>query len=65
MSQPSAQLRAHVREVSRQAELVGALAKEFERQPRIEVLVALKDKLVTLGAAWDAVEAILTGTAKP
>jgi len=54
-----------VREVRLQAEVVGALAKEFERQPRIEVLVALKDKLVALEAAWDAVEAILTGTAKP
>jgi hypothetical protein len=61
MSQSNTQLRAHVREVSRQAEVVGALAREFEREPRIEVLVALKDKVAALGAAWAEVEAILTG----
>ena len=65
MSQSNAQLRTQVREVSRQAEVVGALAKEFEREPRIEVLVALKDKMAALGAAWVAVEEILTGSGKP
>ena len=65
MSPSNAQLRAKVREVSRQAEVIGALANEFEREPRIEVLVALKNKVAALGAAWDGVEAILTGTAKP
>ena len=65
MSQPNAQLRSQVREVRRQAEVVGALAKEFEREPRIEVLVVLKDKMAALGAAWAGVEAILTGSGKP
>ena len=65
MSQSNAQLRTQVREVSRQAEVVGALAKEFEREPRIEVLVVLKDKMAALGAAWAGVEAILTGSGNP
>jgi hypothetical protein len=65
MSESNAQLRTQVREVSRQAEVVGALAKEFEREPRIEVLVVLKDKMAALGAAWAGVEEILTGNAKP
>jgi len=65
MSPSSTHLRSQVREVSRQAEVVGALAKEFEREPRIEVLVALKAKVAALAAAWDGVDAILTGTSRP
>lgn len=61
MSQSNPQLRSRVREVSRQAEVVGALAKEFEREPRIEVLVALKAKVAALDTAWEGVEAILNG----
>ena len=41
--------------------MVGALAKEFEREPRIEVLVALKAKVAALDTAWEGVEAILNG----
>ena len=65
MSSSSAQLRSQVREVSRQAEVVGALAKEFEREPRIEVLVVMKAKVAALAAAWEGVEATLNGTASP
>jgi hypothetical protein len=65
MSETTKQLRAHVRELGKQAEVVGALAKEFERDARIEVLVALKGKVAALQAAWEAAEAILSGSAKP
>ncbi len=61
MSESTRQLRVHVREISRLAELVGALAKEFERQPRIEVLVTVKDKVQLLCEEWAKAEAILTG----
>jgi len=65
MSETTKQLRAHVREVGKQAEVVGVLTKEFERDPRIDVLVALKGKVAALQSAWDAAEAILSGSAKP
>ena len=42
------------------AEVVGALAKEFERQPRPEVLITLKAKIEALGKEWEKTEAILT-----
>ncbi len=61
MSQSTQQLRAHVREVGRLAEVVGALSKEFERQPRVEVLAALKEKVAALAAEWGQADAILSG----
>jgi hypothetical protein len=54
-------LRAHVREVGRLAEVVGALAKEFERRPRVDVLVVLQQKVAALDAEWERAEAILSG----
>ena len=53
-------LREHVRAVSKQAEVIGALCKEFERQPRGEVLPVLKQHIEALKAEWDKAEAILT-----
>ena len=60
MSQSTTQLRAHVSEVSRLAEVVGALAREFERQPRVEVLAELDKKVAALAAEWERAEAILS-----
>jgi hypothetical protein len=65
MSQSRVRLREHVREVGKLAEVVGALAKEFERQPRLEVLVALKPRIEALAAEWDKADAILSGRAGP
>ena len=61
MTQASQQLRAHVREIGKLAEVVGALAKEFERQPRADVLVVLRQKLDALQAEWGKADAILSG----
>ena len=60
MNPSTQQLRAHVREVGRLAEVVGALSKEFQRQPRIEVLVTLKEKVADLSAEWARADAILS-----
>ncbi len=62
MSNSTQQLRAHVREIGRLAEAVGALSKEFERQPRVEVLVTIKEKVALLSDEWAKAEAILSGT---
>ena len=59
-SSPS-DLRAHVREIGRLAEVVGALSKEFERQPRVEVLVTLRERVARLAQEWAEAEAILSG----
>lgn len=63
MSQASIKLREHVRQVGKLAEVVGALTKEFERQPRVEVLVVLKQRVEALAAEWEQVDAILSGRA--
>ena len=60
MTSAAQQLREHVREVSKQAEVIGALCKEFERQPRGEVLPVLKQRIEALKAEWDKAEAILS-----
>jgi hypothetical protein len=60
MSAATQRLREHVREIGKQAEVVGALCKEFERQPRIDVLVALKERIAALHSEWDKVETILS-----
>ena len=61
MSQTTQQLREHVRAVGKLAEVVGALTKEFERQPRVDVLVVLKERVNALYAEWEEAEAILSG----
>ena len=53
-------VRDHVREVGRLAEVVGALAKEFERRPRVDALVVLKQKVAALSAEWERTEQILS-----
>ncbi len=60
-SQASQQLRAHVRAVGKLAEVVGALTKEFERQPRVEILATLKERVARLNDEWARAEAILEG----
>jgi hypothetical protein len=62
-SQPSSApvLRAHVREIGKLAEVIGALSKEFERQPRVEVLVTLGQRVARLCDEWTQAEAILSG----
>ncbi len=60
MAQSPMQLRAHIRAVGQLAEVVGALTKEFERQPRVEVLVTLKEKIGVLMDQWAKAEAILS-----
>lgn len=65
MSQSRLRLRAHVHEVGKLAEVVGALAKEFERQPRLEVLVALKPRIEAIAAEWAKADAILSGRPEP
>ncbi|MBI3732868.1 MAG: hypothetical protein HY259_05345 [Chloroflexi bacterium] len=61
MAESTQRLRAHIRELGRLAEVVGALTKEFERQPRVEVLATVKDKVARLCAEWEQAEAILSG----
>ncbi len=60
MSNSTRELRAHVREIGKLAEVVDALTKEFERQPRVEVLATIKAKVALLTAEWAKVEAILS-----
>jgi len=65
MSQPpqassTQALRAHVREIGKLAEVVGALAREFERQPRADVLVNMKERVARLSDEWAKAEAILS-----
>jgi malonyl CoA-acyl carrier protein transacylase len=54
-------VRAHIRELGKMAEVVGALCKEFERQPRVEVLATLKERVARLCEEWAKAEAILSG----
>ncbi len=54
-------LRDHVREIGKLAEVVGALSKEYERQPNVDVLVVLKARIEALRAEWARAEAILSG----
>jgi len=62
MSSPSTrELREHVREIGKLAEVVGALSREFDRQPSVDKLAALKARVAALSAAWARAEAILSG----
>ncbi len=61
MSESTRQLKEHVREIGRLAEVVGALSREFERQPRVEVLVTIKAKVALLCEEWARADAILSG----
>jgi hypothetical protein len=60
MSESTQQLRAHIREIGKLAEVVGALSKEFERAPRVEVLATMKDKVALLCEEWAKAEKILS-----
>jgi hypothetical protein len=60
VSQSTQQLRELVREMGRQAEVIGALCKEFERRPQVDVLSMLKQRIAVLGAEWDKAETILS-----
>lgn len=61
MSESTRQLRDHVREIGKLAEVVGALSQEFERRPSGDVLVVLKARIEALRAEWARAEAILSG----
>jgi hypothetical protein len=59
MSESTQRLKLRVKTIGQIAEVVNALAKEFERQPRPEILVTLKSKIESLGSEWEKTEAIL------
>lgn len=63
MSESTQYLKLHVKTVGQIAEVINALSKEFERQPRPEILVTLKAKIESLGREWDKAETILKGQA--
>lgn len=60
MSNSTQQLLTHVREIGRLAEVIGALSKEFDRQPRVEVLASMKGKVELLCEEWTKANAILS-----
>ncbi|MBI5879615.1 MAG: hypothetical protein HZB53_18345 [Chloroflexi bacterium] len=61
MSSSTRELRDHVREIGKLAEVVGALSKEFDRRPSADVLVVLKARIEALDAEWSRAEVILSG----
>jgi len=63
MSESSQLLKLHVKTLGQIAEVVNALSKEFERQPRPEILVTLKSKIGSLNQEWEKTETILRSKA--
>jgi hypothetical protein len=59
MSESSQLLKLRVKTLGQIAEVVNALSKEFERQPRPEILMTLKSKIESLNKEWEKTETIL------